>query len=629
MNSQKDIIYNKIFTSDIFNQKENKNYIQVKPKAVSNRSSLARTKEEVFNIGKAKRINRKINKQNLERQISMNSGEERIRALNKLYGSDIFNQKSVSILERRRGKRRSARSTERNYSSCFEEMKNNDEYKKDLLFYTKQHRCAKKVYSPSFIEELSPSERYRRFFYGNKDESIINNGGNNKSEGTIEESKLNYIKNRMEINKNPELSEEETIGKKKGKNSIKVIRLLKRNRLNNNNDGKRRFVDRNEFPRNNSKINKQIQFESHIFSNHDKFSEKSNEEIKEINDRIERTKKNNANIIGHPLIKVNRNKKLVPHLSSNTNIKLSPADIEWSSPKAEVLFGKDHSIDIYKRFGPKGPTAYQLQLYQFADSENMDTLSGLSKMKFENMERPKKEEKINEEISKKIEKIVGDLENINEGKKIEIKMRTSILDFKDENELNNKGKVLKEFYKKGKNKNRTRNREISDKIGNVGKTTNYDRDCGYHEYKIIYSNKNNRIEKFDDIEIKKMFGKKGINIYDINKDPFNKNIYNTIRLKIVGNDNNNEIQKKLKKVEEELNNKDYKIKIEKEVDTPLKRNHKRIINSPSGRMGIMPDPFISYDFEEAHLKVMPTDYKKRKGFTKEFNINYKYKKFNK
>ena len=61
MNSRKDI-FNKYYASDIFNQDPNFGVTPTKPKPKLNRSSLETTKEEVFNIGKEKRINRNLNK---------------------------------------------------------------------------------------------------------------------------------------------------------------------------------------------------------------------------------------------------------------------------------------------------------------------------------------------------------------------------------------------------------------------------------------------------------------------------------------------------------------------------------------------------------------------------------------
>ena len=145
MTSRKDI-FSKYFASDIFNQNPNYGITPSKPRLRLNRSSLENTKEEVFNIGKERRINRN-NDQNKENEpILCQSAERRKKNLAKIYGSDIFNIRKASSIERRRGKQKTKNTANR--STCFEEMKNNDEFKKDLNNYTKLHRGEKKPYNP-------------------------------------------------------------------------------------------------------------------------------------------------------------------------------------------------------------------------------------------------------------------------------------------------------------------------------------------------------------------------------------------------------------------------------------------------------------------------------------------------
>ena len=627
MNSRKDI-FNKYYASDIFNQDPNFGVTPTKPKPKLNRSSLETTKEEVFNIGKEKRINRNLNKneENNEKEKILNhSAEKRRKNLSKLYGSDIFNTRKAASIERRRGKQINKNST--NKSTCFESMKNNQEYAKDLKYYTKQHRGEKKEYNPDlYLDIISPQERYFENYYGNNCEGVLP-GTYLNSEGNIDDIKLNYIKKKINLHKDEKVFNDVGADKKRkeGENVQKEVRYVKNHPITVYKGDKRRFVDIDEFPENNCRINKQIQFESHIFTNEKNNFNKSNDDIKEINDRIdrERNKHYHINVLGQPIIRVNRNKDIEKNA---TNQKLRPANIKWNSPQAEVMFGRDHSSNIYKKYGPKGPNAYQLKLYQFSDSGNLDTLSGAEKSKYQNMERPKKEEALNNETTKKIEKMVDDLPNLNDRQKNNIKMRTSVLDCNDDNEWDNKAKTLNDFYKKGKN-NKIKNKEITEKVNNIDKKPNNNKDYGFHDYVITYATKGNQFEKFDDNEIKNIFGKKGVSVYDIHKNPFSKGSYNTISLKILGNDNNNEISKKVKLVQDDLKKKNYKINIEKGKEKNHNKNNKRIMNNPGAKIGIMPD--ISNNNGESKFKIMPTEYKNRKGFTKEFRgINFSYKKPN-
>ena len=634
MASRKDIL-NKYFASDIFNQNPNPNYGMAtpdRPKLHLNRSTLENTKEEVFNIGKEKRIIRNKNRKNEEKEpILSHSVEKRRKNLTRIYGSDIFNTRKANSIERRRGKQKLENA--RNKSTCFEEMKNNDEYSKDLKFYTKEHRGEKKTYNPGlYIETVTPQERYYDNYYENHCEGVLPETHTYlKSEGNIDENKLKYIKKKLNLNRDEKLFNDVGVDKKRkqGEKVYKEIRYPKKNFVTLYKGDRRRFVDIDEYPENNCKINKQIQFESHIFSNDKNKYNKTNEEIKEINDRIdkEKNKHYHMDVLGQPIIKVNRNKNIEKNAEGGEgeNIKLRPANINWSSPQAEVMFGKEHQSNIYKKYGTKGPNAYQLKLYQYADSGNRDTLSGEKKTSYQNKERPKKEEKLNDEGLKKIEEMVNDIPNLNDRQKLQIRNKTSVLDCNNDKDWNNKAKNLNDFYNKG-NKQK-RNKDITDKVNNIDKKTNDNKDCGYHDYVITYSTKGNQFDKFDDNEIKNLFGSKGINVYDIHKNPFPKGNYNTVSLKISGNDADNEISKKVKSVQDDLKKKNYKINIEKGEEKNHKKNNKRILNKQKGKNGTTSNTINNNGGSQ--FKIMPNEYKTRRGFTKEFaGINYGYKKPN-
>jgi len=148
---------------------------------------------------------------------------------------------------------------------------------------------------------------------------------------------------------------------------------------------RRQFIGLDECPVNNCKINKQIQFESHLFSSEDNTYKKSKQEIQEINTRINqiKNKKDNYNVLSQPKIRVNRIKRNhndnIFSSMDNLHKKIPPADMKWDSLQSQVMFSPDYTKKLYSNYGPKGPSAYQRRLYQFADSDNLDTLSGLKK----------------------------------------------------------------------------------------------------------------------------------------------------------------------------------------------------------------------------------------------------------
>ena len=579
--------FGKYYSSDIFNLIQKSPIDETKPKLRLNRSTLENTKEDLFNIRKEKRINRNENKD----IYFSNSAEKRKINYEKIYGSDIFNLRAKSV-EKRNGRHHMPNIA--NKSTCFEEMKNNEEYIKEFKQYTKEKR-------------------------GDDD-----NKYNIKTMENINKNELKYIKRRktdIESQNNKGLINH-------NKNSNSILNFRKKHPLTLYSTQKRHFVDLDECRENNCAINKQLQFESYLFSNQDNDYIKSQEDINEINARINKRKHtpNNFNILGQPIIRVNRKKNFNDNIHSSMcelhPKKIGPSNMTWDNPSSEVMYSPDYTKNLYKNYGPKGPTAYQRRLHQFADSDNLDTLSGLKKNygnNFKNVKKPKTDEIKNKEEQKKIEKILEGVPNLSEGKKILIKMNSSILDFNDDKELEKKTKDLNNFLKKEK----TKKKEITDKINHIDnkKIAN---NKNFDNYIITYGIKGgNNFEKYNENEIKNIFGKKGINVYDIHKNNFARGkSYNTIELKIAGNNINNELNKKIKLIQDDLIKKNCKVKIEK---IKKSNNIKKTVTNPGGKIAIMKENILNKK-EENKYKMMPNEYKTKSNFTKQFSgINYSYK----
>ena len=579
--------FGKYYSSDIFNLIQKSPIDETKPKLRLNRSTLENTKEDLFNIRKEKRINRNENKD----IYFNNSAEKRKINYENIYGSDIFNLRAKSV-EKRNGRHHMPNIA--NKSTCFEEMKNNEEYIKEFKQYTKEKR-------------------------GDDD-----NKYNIKTMENINKNELKYIKRRktdIESQNNKGLINH-------NKNSNSILNFRKKHPLTLYSTQKRHFVDLDECRENNCAINKQLQFESYLFSNQDNDYIKSQEDINEINARINKRKHtpNNFNILGQPIIRVNRKKNFNDNIHSSMcelhPKKIGPSNMTWDNPSSEVMYSPDYTKNLYKNYGPKGPTAYQRRLHQFADSDNLDTLSGLKKNygnNFKNVKKPKTDEIKNKEEQKKIEKILEGVPNLSEGKKILIKMNSSILDFNDDKELEKKTKDLNNFLKKEK----TKKKEITDKINHIDnkKIAN---NKNFDNYIITYGIKGgNNFEKYNENEIKNIFGKKGINVYDIHKNNFARGkSYNTIELKIAGNNINNDLNKRIKLIQDDLIKKNCKVKIEK---IKKSNNIKKTVTNPGGKIAIMKENIINKK-EENKYKMMPNEYKTKSNFTKQFSgINYSYK----
>ena len=579
--------FGKYYSSDIFNLIQKSPIDETKPKLRLNRSTLENTKEDLFNIRKEKRINRNENKD----IYFSNSAEKRKINYEKIYGSDIFNLRAKSV-EKRNGRHHMPNIA--NKSTCFEEMKNNEEYIKEFKQYTKEKRG-------------DDDNKY----------NIKTMENNNKNE-------LKYIKRRktdIESQNNKGLINH-------NKNSNSILNFRKKHPLTLYSTQKRHFVDLDECRENNCAINKQLQFESYLFSNQDNNYIKSQEDINEINARINKRKHtpNNFNILGQPIIRVNRKKNFNDNIHSSMcelhPKKIGPSNMTWDNPSSEVMYSPDYTKNLYKNYGPKGPTAYQRRLHQFADSDNLDTLSGLKKNygnNFKNVKKPKTDEIKNKEEQKKIEKILEGVPNLSEGKKILIKMNSSILDFNDDKELEKKTKDLNNFLKNEK----TKKKEITDKINHIDnkKIAN---NKNFDNYIITYGIKGgNNFEKYNENEIKNIFGKKGINVYDIHKNNFARGkSYNTIELKIAGNNINNDLNKRIKLIQDDLIKKNCKVKIEK---IKKSNNIKKTVTNPGGKIAIMKENIINKK-DENKYKMMPNEYKTKSNFTKQFSgINYSYK----
>ena len=579
--------FGKYYSSDIFNLIQKSPIDETKPKLRLNRSTLENTKEDLFNIRKEKRINRNENKD----IYFSNSAEKRKINYEKIYGSDIFNLRAKSV-EKRNGRHHMPNIA--NKSTCFEEMKNNEEYIKEFKQYTKEKR-------------------------GDDD-----NKYNIKTMENINKNELKYIKRRktdIESQNNKGLINH-------NKNSNSILNFRKKHPLTLYSTQKRHFVDLDECRENNCAINKQLQFESYLFSNQDNNYIKSQEDINEINARINKRKHtpNNFNILGQPIIRVNRKKNFNDNIHSSMcelhPKKIGPSNMTWDNPSSEVMYSPDYTKNLYKNYGPKGPTAYQRRLHQFADSDNLDTLSGLKKNygnNFKSVKKPKTDEIKNKEEQKKIEKILEGVPNLSEGKKILIKMNSSILDFNDDKELEKKTKDLNNFLKKEK----TKKKEITDKINHIDnkKIAN---NKNFDNYIITYGIKGgNNFEKYNENEIKNIFGKKGINVYDIHKNNFARGkSYNTIELKIAGNNINNDLNKRIKLIQDDLIKKNCKVKIEK---IKKSNNIKKTVTNPGGKIAIMKENILNKK-EENKYKMMPNEYKTKSNFTKQFSgINYSYK----
>lgn len=624
--SAKKEAYKKYYDSDIFNTKPNDSSTIIKKmKLRMNHPMYDSTKEIIFNLSQEKRIKRNGHKKEDLKQLVLSKSEiRRKHNYEKTYASDIFNQRRATSSERKKGVKRFA--DEINKITCLNGMGDEKQYIRDLKHYTKTHRAEEKEYIPIYsLKRITPQERYyREHFLNHGALPEINDLYNTSEIMNTEEKKINnYIYRKKNLNK--DLIVYNNVGA--DKKGIKV-------ELNNNNkkylkkkglnlyEGRRNFVEPYLYPNNSCKINKQIQLESQIFS--DESDRKDfKEEAEKINDRLEKEKKKHyhVDIFGRPLIRIKKD-----IINSNRNLygsvhsKWNRTNLDWASPKCQIIFNNSTKDS-------KCQTARQRKLSQFSDSQNYDILTGREK---EPIIYNYKHKENNNKGKKKFDAIINRMPNLNDGQKLGIKMRVSSLDCTNEQDWDDKVNSLKNFfaknlYKKSKEKDITG--KISEMKNNASNISIYNtQDNIFHDYVITYSTKANKFEKLDEIGIQKLFANKGIYTYDIRKNYFDKGNYNTINIKIKGNDTNNKLYRKVKKLQEELRKDNYKFNIEKRKVKNYGIKSGKVVCNPRAKGGTT---YIQYDKnrEDNEFKKGPNDVKSRKEFSKQYaQINYKYKR---
>ena len=128
-NTPKQEVFNKYYKPDIFNtSQDNSNSRQKRTLIRPNYRTLENSKEDLFNIGKEKRIKRNKYPDEPDNKTGISLSIAKKINHDKIYGSNIFSQRSSSE-ERRKGIKRITNSNIK--SKCFDEMKNDDEYLKD------------------------------------------------------------------------------------------------------------------------------------------------------------------------------------------------------------------------------------------------------------------------------------------------------------------------------------------------------------------------------------------------------------------------------------------------------------------------------------------------------------------
>jgi len=511
-----------------------------------------------------------------------------------------------------------------------EGMKNNEEYKKNLKNYAADHRAPKKEYNPDkYLQKESAAERYYKEIYDSHGSTVLPE----RYFSAEPQNKKTYADKKKNINKEMDkLNDCGADGKKKPGEEGNKIFGKKRNQWTEKNSGGYQFVDSKINPKNNSRINKQINLQSQLFKENDKSNqndENQNLNIEKINSRIEEEKAKNDRYENYHLGNENEKRDLTNNdrsLWGSVHTKWEKSNLDWRNANTELIFGSGIPQDVNNNFGPNGPNAFQRKLNQLADTKNKDTINEEKKIPINNIQKPAPSQVINEEGMEKVEELLEEIPNLKEDKKFKIKMEATTSTLNGDDIWDKKAKTLNKFYNNTNiNKFKNKKKEVIPKIGKKNNEPNIKSGHDYVDYVLSYPTKKGQFEKYEESDIKKIFGKKGINIYDIQKNMFDKGAYNTIKFKVRENYNEGELKTKMNEIKNEFEKQDYKIEINKEKKKDIKKNSNNFVNNPGSKLSIINEN-VGASNNTKYDKI-PDKLRKKNTFSNQFvHIDHTYKK---
>ena len=619
-------IYDKYFNSNIFNNDPALAAKIPKVRTRISQSSLLKTKDDLFNTENP-----------TQKSPLTKKGVKRLGVYSKLYGSDIFNKTNPNLTQKKSGVKKIRNAN--NFSSCFDSMKNLEEYKNNLKSYTKEKRTEKKNFKPDdkYINNETPAERYYKEMYEHNGSNILPERCFSADKCTKEKYATKKKNMKNEENKlNDEISEL----KLKPKINKKIY-VKKKNKWTEDNSGNYHFIDNKKNPVNNARINKQIYLQSNLFKNEDEknndnFSEKKKmKTLEQINNRIEEEKSRIQRNNRYHFSPQEKRRDLSGNdrmIYGSVHSKWEKSKIDWLNPQTEIMFGTQQSKDLKKEFGPKGPNAFQRKLNQLADSKNIDTINENQKEPINKIIKPQAQEITNDQGNAKWNEVVEKIPNLSPDKKLKIKQNATNSVLNDENNFENKAKTLTNFYTNPNMTSITKKpkKEVTDKIGkkknmnNSNKKPEKKSEHDFTDYVLTYATKGN-FEKFGENEIKNLFEKNGVHIYDIHKNMFDKGTYNMVKFKVRDDkEGQDALNQKITNIEKDLG-KNYKVKINKEKKKNLKINSKNFVSNPGAKLGILNENIGVHN--NAKYTKIPDNIKNKKSFSRQFEqINYGYKK---
>ena len=653
-------LFEKYKKSDIFNIKEDEDVplTERKPRTRNVQASLKNTQDDIFHT---------LETENSSTFIKSNPKNKYVL---KHHQSDIFNVNELMQTPKKPTLKKFRNAS--NYSNCFNFMTDNEQYKADIKEYTSKHRATKKIYNPDkyFIKEEPSGRLYNQLHdpkrnpvFPNKNNKMMKSSANLFSNIELDDKKLfterkkvmrrqftNAYLNNENLTERKKLTEENI----KGLKNHKFYKSKGFTYQDNNYCTENKFVQPNQIHGNNSKITKQIQLQSNIFGE----KNKNSEDINKIKERIKMAEENDEDKPKKIFQKKDNNKTTNQNKEGqeyDRNIwgaihnNWEKSNLDWKNTNTEIIFGKTYSgrfpkLNLEKKKEKEKEDAFQRKVKHLSDSGFKDTINESIKSK-RNWKKVPLTERLNYSNLEQIDEVLNEIPDnvLMPDKKKKIIGNTNTTDFNGNVGLNNNFINYKKYHKNILNKNENINKKepkikIMSREDNKNKKKVLNRtftnlkihdDYNIHDYILSYDAKpkseKNNFDNFNENEVKLIFSKKGIHIYDIKKNQFDNRKYNTIKFKIRENEGEKLLNEKLKKLEDDLAKKQYKVCIEKEIEKDKGKNLRGIAKNPFNKGLIIAED--ENNKNNKFKKVERLQLKKNASFSKLYTlVNHEYKK---
>ena len=645
-------LFEKYKKSDIFNLKDDEDGSKTerKPRTRNVQAPFQSTQNDIFNT--------------IDTENSSNYKEPVIHKKYNLrnHKSDIFNVKDILQTPKKPSLQKFRNAN--NYSNCFDSMTDNEQFKIDIKDYTSKHRATKKIYNPDkYFDKEDPAGRLYNLLYDKKRNPVMmKSSANLFSNINLNEKKLFTEKKKtmrrqfttafLTNNNDDErkkLTEEHT-------NGLKNHKFFKNKGFtykDNNYCTENNYVKPDQYPGNNSKITKQIELQSNIFGENGK---NGNIDINKIKQRIktaeendeDRPKKENKNMNKENI----KMKKNIEPENNDRNIwgaihnNWEKSNINWKKENTEIIFGKTFSgrfpkLHLEKIKEKEKEDAFQRKVKNLSDSGFKDTINESIKSKRTWQKKPLTTRLTHTNLEQ-IDEVLNEIpENaLKPDQKKKIIGNANTIDFNGNIGIDDKFINYKKYHKKILNKNENKKKEPIVKIMSKQDNKNNKKvlnktvtslknheDYNIHDYVLSYDSNakttKSNFDTFSDYDVKKIFGKKGIHIYDIQKSHFDNGKYNTIKFKIRENEGENNLNEKIKELENELTKKQYKVCIQKDVEKDKKKSLRGVVRDPMTKRLVLNEENNNKLKKNEPLRKL----KKNASFSGLFTlVNHKYKK---